>query len=251
MRRSSSQSDQFKRQVERGVECQAERQVEPQFKPEMPRIPGVNEPLRGRQIWKKPDVLKLLAVAIVVVVGGVVWSGIHAARYRTQSALAMRDLVAAPSTAGASTQLLEPPAALRKDVAAATVTDLAKPWSAKEFEFFDPLTHARVPAMIIRLPGSPSRASAYWAFSLEAPYHTCGLTYVTDFRALASRYHYRAAHPMVVASCDGTVYDPLQYGTTPAGAWVPGEVAQGAGSRPPLVIDVRVQGQSIFADRME
>jgi hypothetical protein len=244
---SSSQSDQFKREVER----QVERQAESQFKPEMPRIPGVNEPLRGRQLWKKPDVLKLLALAIVVVVGGVVWSGIHAARYRTQLALAMRDSARARSTADVPAPWLAPPPAARKDLAAATVADLAKPWSAKEFEFFDPLTHARVPAMIIRLPGSPSRASAYWAFSLEAPYHTCRLTYVTDFRALASRYHYRAAHPMVVASCDGTVYDPLQYGTTPAGAWVPGEVAQGAGSRPPLVIDVRVQGQSIFADRME
>ena len=234
---SSSQSDQFKRQVER------------QFKPEMPRIPGVNEPLRARQIWKNPHVLKLLTVAIVV--GGVVWSGIHAARYRAESAQAMRDSAHARSTADVPTTLLGPPAASRKDVAAATIADLATPWSAKEFEFFNPRTHARVPAMIIRLPGSPSRASAYWAFSLEAPYDTCRLSYVTDFRALASRYHYRAAHPMVVASCDGTVYDPLQFGTTPAGAWVPGEVVQGGGSRPPLAIDVRVQGQSIFADRME
>jgi hypothetical protein len=247
MTESSSQSGPFRREVER----HAERQVEPQFKPEMPRIPGVNEPLRARQIWEKPDVLKWLAVAIVVVVSGVVWSGIHAARYRAESALAMRDSAPAQSNANVPTSLLGPPAAARKDVAAATIADLAKPWSAKEFEFFNPLTHARVPAMIIRLPGSASRASAYWAFSLEAPYHTCRLTYITDFRALASRYHYRANHPMVVASCDGTVYDPLQFGTTPAGAWVPGEVAQGAGSRPPLAIDVRVQGQSIFADRME
>src|ERR1700724_4212487 len=102
---SSSQSDQFKREVER----QVERQVEPQFKPEMPRIPGVNEPLRGRQIWKKPDVLKLLAVAIVVVVGGVVWSGIHAARYRAESAKAMRDSAPAPSNADVPTPWLPPP----------------------------------------------------------------------------------------------------------------------------------------------
>ena len=105
--------------------------------------------------------------------------------------------------------------------------------------------------MIIRLPGSPSRASAYWAFSLEAPYETCRLTYVTDLRALASRYHYRAAHPMVVASCDGTVYDPLQFGTTPGGAWFLEKWRGGRGSRPPLAIEIRVQGQSIFADRME
>jgi hypothetical protein len=248
---SSSQSGQFKRQVEREVERQVEPEFEPKFKPEMPRIPGVNEPLRARQLWKKPDVLKWLAVAIVVVVGGVVWSGIHAARYRAESAKAMRDSAPARSTADVPTTLLGPPPAARKDVAAATIADLAKPWSAKEFEFFNPLTHARVPAMIIRLPGSPSRASAYWAFSLEAPYETCRLSYVTDFRALASRYHYRANHPMVVASCDGAVYDPLQLGTTPAGAWVPGEVVQGGGSRPPLAIGVRVQGQSIFADRIE
>jgi hypothetical protein len=209
---SSTQSDPFKRpverqverqverrverRVEREVERQAERQGERQFKVEMPRIPGVNEPLRGRQLWKKPEVLKRLAVAIVVVVGGVVWSGMHAARYRAESSQALRDSARARGTADVPTTLLGPPAASRKDVAAATIADLAKPWSAKEFEFFNPLTHARVPAMIIRLPGSPSRASAYWAFSLEAPYETCRLTYVTDFRALASRYHYRASHPV-------------------------------------------------------
>ena len=194
--------------------------------------------------------LKLLAVVIVVVVGGVVWSGIHAARYRAESAPAARGLAPAQSNTDVP-QWLAPPAATRKDMAAATVADLAQPWSAKEFDFFNPLTHAHVPAMIVRLPGSPSRGNAYWAFSLEAPYETCRLSYVTDLRELASRYHYRAGHPMVVASCDGTVYDPLQLGTTPAGAWVPGEVAQGAGSRPPLAIEVRVQGQSIIADRME
>ena len=231
---SSSQTDQYKLQL----------------KPEMPHIPGVNEPIRGRHIWEKPDVLKVLAVLIVVVVGGIVWSGIHAARYRAESALAARGLAPAQSNTDVP-QWVAPPTPPRKDTVAASVADLAQPWSAKEFDFFNPLTHAPVPAMIVRLPGSPSRGNAYWAFSLEAPYETCHLIYVTDLRELATHYHYRAGHPMVVSSCDGTIYDPLQLGTTPAGAWVHGEVAQGAGSRPPLAIEVHVQGQSIFADRME
>ena len=120
------------------------------------------------------------------------------------------------------------PLPTRKDMAAATVADLAQPWSAKEFDFFNPLTHAHVPAMIVRLPGSPSRGNAYWAFSLEAPYETCRLRYVTDLRELASRFHYRAGHPWC-GFLRRHRYDPLQLGTTPAGAWVRGEVAQGAG----------------------
>ena len=221
-----------------------------QFTPEMPRIPGVNEPTRERHVWERPEILKWLALAVVVV-GGIVWSGVHAARYRAASTLAMKGRAPAQSGTAAPTTFPAPLPVTRKDTAAATVADLASPWSAKEFDFFNPLTHAYVPAMIIRLPGSAGKASGYWAFSLDAPYGTCRLTYVTDLRELASHYHYRARHPMVVAACDGTIYDPLQLGTTPDGAWVRGDVAQGAGSRPPLAINVRVQGQAIVADRME
>jgi hypothetical protein len=56
---------------------------------------------------------------------------------------------------------------------------------------------------------------------------------------------------MVASSCDGTVYDPLQMGTTPDGAWARGEVIKGMGIRPPISIEVRVQGRSIVADRIE
>ena len=56
---------------------------------------------------------------------------------------------------------------------------------------------------------------------------------------------------MVLAACDGTIYDPLRVGTSPTGAWVRGEIVHGVGIRPPLAIEIRVKGNSIFANSME
>ena len=106
--------------------------------------------------------------------------------------------------------------------------------------------------MVIRLPGTAASSSAaYWAFSLNAPYQLCQLEYVTDVDQLAARFGYHASHPMVAAACSGTVYDPLQLGTIPTGAWVRGEIVQGAGIRPPISIDVQVHGRDLIADRIE
>ena len=139
----------------------------------------------------------------------------------------------------------------RAPAIAATVDELAKPWSSKAFTFADPVTHAAIPAMIIRLPGAGKSSSMYWAFSLNVPYESCQLQFVTDAKELAAAYLYPARHPMLAASCNGTVYDPLKLGTAPTGAWVRGEVVHGTGIRPPLSIEVRVQGRSIIATRME
>ena len=218
------------------------------FKPEMPRIPGVNENPAPSSIWK-PETRAYIAAATVafavLFVGGVM----HLLRGRAESGSAAR----AQTMGHAAESTFQPPApiSMQRDNSV-MLSDLAKPWAAKEFTFVNPTTHVDLPAMVIRLPGmAAGRSDAYWAFSLDAPYESCKLAYVTDLSELASRYHYRAVHPMVASACDGTIYDPLRIGTTPAGAWVRGEVAQGMGIRPPISIEVRIQGRAIVADRIE
>ncbi len=135
----------------------------------------------------------------------------------------------------------------------APLAELAKPWAAKEFTFADPVTHDSVPAMVVHLAGAaPGSVSSYWAFSLEAPYQTCHLVYVTDLGELATRYGFAGGtHPMVASPCDGTIYDPLKMGTITSGAWVRGEIVQGAGIRPPISIEVKIEGGDLIADRIE
>jgi hypothetical protein len=135
---------------------------------------------------------------------------------------------------------------------AATLAELSKPWSSKKFTFVNPATGAEVAAMIVRLPVSAAdRSSSYWAFSIATPYESCALEYVTDPGEIASRSSYHAKHPVVLAPCDGTVYDPLQMATSPTGAFVRGEIVHGVGIRPPLEVEIRVQGDSIVASNVE
>jgi hypothetical protein len=56
---------------------------------------------------------------------------------------------------------------------------------------------------------------------------------------------------MVVSPCDGTLYDPLKVGPLGANTWARGEIVQGSSLRPPISIDVKVQGPSIIADSIE
>ncbi len=105
--------------------------------------------------------------------------------------------------------------------------------------------------MVTRLPGAATGGAAFWAFSLQAPFGRCELEFVTDLHTLAGQYGYRANHPMVVDPCNATVYDPLRMGTLPSGAWARGEVVQGVGVRPPMGIDVHVQGDRLLASKME
>ena len=127
----------------------------------------------------------------------------------------------------------------------ATTEELAKPWSSKRFIFRDVDMGKETPAMVVHLPGG-----TYWAFSLREPFGTCELEFVTDLQKLATEYHYRAAHPMVGDPCNRVVFDLTRYGTAPSGL-VRGEVAQGAGVRPPMAIEIRTQGNHIMAVRME
>jgi len=192
----------------------------------------------------------LLPLAVLAALGGFGWwhfrtslRGVHS------SVTAVEVLPAAPT----ALPIAEPAALpVPGPVTIATVEELEKPWSAKKFTFVKPDTLARVPAMVVRLPGIPGdQSTAYWGFSLAAPFGSCTLDYLTDLNDLATRYNYSASHPMVAAPCDGTLFDPLRMGMTPSGAWVRGEVQQGPGIRPPISIRIQVKGRSLIADRME
>jgi hypothetical protein len=128
----------------------------------------------------------------------------------------------------------------------ATTEELAKPWASKRFLFPDSITANLVPAMVVHLPNG-----SYWAFSLREPYGTCDLDYVTDLKKLRNEYHFPAAHPMVVDTCNQTIYDLLRYGGPSDGGLVRGDVVQGAGIRPPIAIEVRVSGRQLVSVRTE
>ncbi|PYU32171.1 MAG: hypothetical protein DMG31_10975 [Acidobacteria bacterium] len=109
---------------------------------------------------------------------------------------------------------------------------------------------ARNPNAVANLPSPPAEPS-FWAFSLTTPFSRCQLQYVTDLSALSRRFVYSADHPMVVSDCDGILYDPLKIDTLPDGSWVRGEIVRGGGIRPPIAIQIEVQGRDIVADRTE
>ena len=217
------------------------------FTAEMPQIPGVSHSAKSRTSLQKPALQSIGLVAILLLIGGIVSWAVHSLRRGAE-----RPPEAATTLPPEPVYL--PPVSLPQagPVTAAALSDLAKPWSSKEFTFVDPDTGSTVPAIVVRLPGGATNSSAsYWAFSLEAPLQTCQLEYVTDLSELTTRFGYHAAHPMVASACDGTVFDPLQMGTIPSGAWVRGAIVQGAGIRPPVSIEVKVQGSNVVADRIE
>jgi hypothetical protein len=219
------------------------------FKPEMPQIPGVNDgSVSSRTLAWKPALLLLVFGIAIMILGAVAWQAVHLAGRR-----------AGPPSDATKSQAVEPTnfppfasSSVSGPVKAATVSELSKPWSAKKFTFVDPVTHQAVPAMIIHLPGAAANSSAaYWAFSLQAPYERCQLEYIPDPNQVAARFGYHAAHPMVAAACDGTIYDPLQLATISTGAWVRGQIVQGEGIRPPISIEIKVRGGDLIADQIE
>lgn len=224
-----------------------------QFKPEMPDIPGVsNAPRHATMSFvRKLAALALAAIALFMA-AAFCWRALGNSRRAT--AIAAPSANAAPAIATPDPAEVVPPAPSTTpgETIAATVQELSAPWSEKAFTFVDPKTGARLPAMIVRLPESSGTASnSYWAFLLEAPLANCQLDYVASPAQVASSYAYHATHPMVVAPCDGTVFDPLRFGTTPEGAWARGAVVQGSGIRPPLAVEIRIKENEIVAERSE
>jgi len=136
-------------------------------------------------------------------------------------------------------------------VVVATLDELAAPWSSKAFTFHKRLTDEAVAALAVRLPGQAGSAASYWAFSLEEPFGKCQLEFVTDLSKISSQYGYQARHPLVADPCNNTLYDPLRLGNLPSGAWARGAVIQGLGIRPPIAIELRLQGNQLVATQIE
>jgi hypothetical protein len=227
----------------------AEKSARPKFDafhPEMPRIPGVNNaPRTGRGMGAR-HFAKIggMIVAVLVIGIAILWWITRAPRNAAKSPASEAAMAESAATLPPFPAPTSP--VNQGSTVAATVEELSKPWSAKQFTFVKPFTNESVNAIVIRLPGG-----GLWAISLQEPYGPCTLEYVTDLGWLAAQSGYRAGHPMIVNPCNETIYDPLKVGPLGGDVWARGEIVQGAGLRPPLSIEVQVRGHSIIADRIE
>ncbi len=237
------------------------------FKPKTPSIPGVsaqspqvsarrpqvqpaNEPKpESKPIGPQGSPFAAVGIAAAVIAVFIV---IGMLSYRSLVS-SVRSRHAAPDTVESAPPVA--PAAAPKPVAPmlvgpgpiATTAELAKPWSSREFLFRGHVAIDPQPAMVVKLP-----SGQYWAFSLTEPFGTCALDYVTDLDKLQSEYDFHASHPMVVDTCTKAVYDLSQYSAGSSdGALVRGAIVQGTGIRPPMAIEVQVEGKQVVAVRGE
>jgi hypothetical protein len=233
------------------------------FKPQQPRIPGVPDkapateacaPRTAGNLAAKaspgsaaqahsaswPNSVRIgLAAAVVVAIIGVAWwvrvssakpfEGRNISTVGTAERTPVRRVKALPVGPG---QI-------------ATALELQGAWSARRFMFRNPVTSEMGPALAVRLPDG-----ALWGISLREPYGRCELEYETNLRTLRSQYGLQATHPMVTNPCSGTVFDLSRYASGPNGL-VRGQVVRGTAQRPPVAIEIKQHGNSIFAVRME
>src|SRR6267378_1647894 len=120
------------------------------FKTEMPQIPGVSGP--GPRSATAPNpavklVIGLLAVLLVVFLGAR-WA-LRPKRAEPRSA-ALQPQIEVPAPAPDPDTLL--PHATPADPGIADVTEMAKPWSSKEFFIRNRLSGENIPGFLIRLP---------------------------------------------------------------------------------------------------
>jgi len=218
------------------------------FKSEMPQIPGVS----GSRATTAPNpavklVIGLLAVLLMIFLGA------RALRPKrvTPQAVDQQPQIEVPAPAPDPSTLL--PHATDANPGIASVTEMAKPWSSKEFFIRNRLNGENISGLLVRLPtGSPSQSSGYWAFAQKAPFGDCRLEYVTDLDKLKNDYGFSSAkHPMVGNPCSRTVYDPLKLSNLPGSVWARGAIVQGSDLRPPLGIEIKVEGKKILAVRAE
>jgi hypothetical protein len=219
------------------------------FKSDMPQIPGVSGP--GSRPPANPAVklvIGLLAVLLVVFLGAR-WA-LRPKHAEPQAA--EQPQIEVPTPAPDPSTLL--PHATDANPGVADTTEMAKPWTSKEFYIRNRLSGENIPGLLIRLPsGSASQSSGYWAFEENSPFGNCKLEYLTDMAKLKNDYGFRVAnHPMVGNPCSRTVFDPLKTSNLPgSGVWVRGAIVQGSDLRPPLGVEIDVQGKKILAVRTE
>lgn len=221
------------------------------FKADMPQIPGIGpgaRPIpRGSPSFKL--IIGIVALLIVIFLGAR-WA-LRPGRVPSTSVEPQPQIEVPPPRPDPGALN---PHATEASPAIATVDEMAKPWSSKQFFIRNIVSGEDVAGILIRLPGgSPSRASGYWAFAVNAPYGNCKLEFITDLARLRTEYGFDTAkHPMVVNPCTQTVFDPAKTTTLPGtGAIVGGALVQGSDLRPPLSIEIRVHGKDIEAIRTE
>jgi len=221
------------------------------YKAEMPQIPGVSAAGSRRSALDNPAmrmVGALLAVLLVAFFG---------ARWLLRPKHSEPPPAEPPPQLEVPSPAPDPNAALphvtQQDPGIASLAEMAQPWSSKQFFMRNGLTGENTPALLIRLPvSSASQTNGYWALSMNAPYGACKLEYIKDLAELKNDYGFRAArHPMVGNPCSRTLYDPLKLTNLPGNVWVRGAIVQGSDIRPPLGIELNVQGKTIQAVRME
>ena len=219
------------------------------FKADMPSIPGVGPGSRRSpgSAMALRLVAGLVAVLLVLVLG---------------TKLVMRSKRAEPAPAQPTPQIEIPtpaadpnasiPNATAENPGIATVTEMAKPWSSKEFFFRNRLTGENVPALLIRLPtGAPTQSDGYWGLAMTSAYGNCRLEYITDPQKLSTDYKFEARHPMVADPCTRAVFDPLQMADMPGGAWARGAIVKGSAFRPPIGIEIVIRSDQLVATKME
>jgi hypothetical protein len=222
------------------------------FKAEMPHIPGVPAGGASRQGMMANPTVRLVAGFLMVLIVCLVGS-----RWLLRSKHVAETPTGPPPQIEVPAPAVDPTAAMPRATAAApeiaSVTEMAKPWTSKSFFFVNHLTGESVPALLIRLSsGSASQPDGYWALEMNVPFGNCRFEYVTDLDQLKNDYDFRAAkHPMVGNPCSRSLFDPLKMANIPGDFWVRGSIAQGSDVRPPLGIELKIQGKKILAVRME
>jgi hypothetical protein len=226
----------------------AEHQTPAHLKAEMPQIPGVAGPRKSAPNPMLPMIIGLVVIGIVLLFA-VRWLSRNKPIEPARAEQAPQLEIPSPPPDPAS--LL--PHATESDPAIANVADLSKPWASADFFVRNRLTGENIPATIVRLPsGSPSLPTGYWAFSRKAPYGSCQLEYIADLNRLRNDYGFaRANHPLVGNPCSRTLYDPLKTSNLPGDVWMRGAIVQGSDIRPPLGVEIKVQGKQILAMRSE
>jgi hypothetical protein len=222
----------------------------PRFSAEMPNIPGVTgaaaheeKALIGTN-WGRAAI----AVGSLLVLGSIgAWLMTRTTHHEAEAPVpilqpspAVDELPARPVNRASTSNEI------------GTVDQLAAPWSAKKFTYTRPLNGQQSPAIAIRLPGTNGHtAASYWVILLKSPFGNCPLEYISDTKEISSRFGFSANHPMIADTCSNTLYDPTRMGTLPNGSWARGEIVQGSGFRPPMQIEIRIDGNKLFSVRSE
>jgi hypothetical protein len=219
------------------------------FKSEMPQIPGVTGP--GLRPPTNPAIKLVIGLLGVLLVVFLVARWALRPKHAQPQMAEQQPQIEVPAPAPDPNTLL--PHATDAQPGIADATEMAKPWSSKQFFIRNGLTGENIPALLVRLPGgSPTQTSGYWAFSVNSPFGNCKLEYITDLDKLKNDYGFHSPkHPMVGNPCSRTVFDPLKLSNLPGSVWARGAIVQGSDLRPPLGVELKLVGKNILAVRSE